>query len=107
MPGTYHILPANARYRKVRVPCYQTGRFHRHKFCEVERAVTLCGAIVEGGREDGCNVSIATPSWDKDWCHKCVGMVPWTEPTREIWRKQHGIETLNMEEWKKMVQSEA
>lgn len=99
MPGTYHILPAHARYTKMRVPCYQTGRYHRHRFCDVERVMALCGATVESGRDDGCNIIIANPNWDKDWCHNCVGIVPWTEPAGKIWQERHGIETLSVEEW--------
>ena len=36
MPGNYHIIPENARIRSKRVPCYETGRYHRHKTHEEE-----------------------------------------------------------------------
>ena len=48
------------------------------------------------GREDFCNVSIATPTSGKDWCHDCVKAIPWTDEGKVLSSERHGIDTYNL-----------
>ena len=60
--GNYHIIQFNAQSHRVRVRCHQGGRYHRHQYHIEEQFQVVCGAELVTGREDFCNVSIATPT---------------------------------------------
>ena len=100
MPGSYHIIHANAQYISKWVPCQESGRDHRHKQHEEETVQAACGRSLVRDRGNFCNVITATPSWDYDWCHDCVSTFPWKDAAREEWLNKHGIETLDVEAWK-------
>ena len=104
MPGTYHIIHANATYRMRRVRCYETGRYHRHNYHDEEYATAACGSEVSRDRSDFCNISIATPDWNYDWCHKCVQSFPWNEEGRTKWEAR-GIKTMGGEEWNEWIET--
>ena len=93
MPGTYHIIHANARYATRWVPCYETGRYHRHKTHKEQYVPSLCGGTLVEGRDQFCNAIIANPDWNYDWCHGCVRVLPWTDDARGKWLRK-GIDTL-------------
>ena len=93
MPGTYHIITA-VGYAKQRVSCYQTGPGHRHKSHIEESAPSACGRTVVQGRDQFCNISIANPRWDYDWCHDCVRAFSWPDKARKLWLAK-GIETVD------------
>jgi len=98
MPGTYHIIHANADYSSRRVRCYESGRYHRHKTHVEEYVRAVCGTELIRNRDKFCNIGIATPSWDYDWCHKCVRAFPWKDGARKQWQAK-GIETIPAESW--------
>ena len=93
MPGSYHIIQDNSQYWSRRVPCYETGRYHRHKTHIEEYARAACGAEVNLNTDTSCNLSILDPRWNKDWCHKCVRAYRWTGDAWKLWRSK-GIEAL-------------
>lgn len=97
MPGTYHIIPANARFTTKRVRCYGTGRYHRHKTHLEESVSAACGKTLVSGRNQFCSIDITTPDWKYDWCHDCVRAFLWTDVARSVWLKK-GIKTLDTDQ---------
>ena len=79
MPGTYHIIHANARYATRRVRCYETGRYHRHKTHEEESVSSVCGRTLVSRRDQFCNIGIADPNWKYD-----CGFTPLAGDTRTM-----------------------
>ena len=55
----YHILPLDADYRSRRVPCHETGHFHRHKTHVEQYTEALCGREIIKDSGNYCNLSIA------------------------------------------------
>ena len=104
MLGNYHIVHANARYTARRVPCYDSGRYHRHKTHEEKTVLSVCGRTLVRGRDQSCNISIADPYWNYDWCHDCVRAFLWTDEARKIW-KERGIDTLDFPSWEQWLQT--
>ena len=98
MPGTYHIIHCDTSYTSVGVPCYESGRYHRHKTHVEERYPSVCGLTLDRSRDESCNISIANPDWSYDWCHKCVKAFLWSDEGQQKWSAR-GIETLDREEW--------
>ena len=105
MLGKYHIIHANAQPIQRRVRCYETGRYHRHNTHVEEFFRSACGETFTLRQNDACNITIANPNWDKNWCHDCVKAFPWTEEARGIWREKHSIETLDHASWEKWVRT--
>ena len=101
MLGPYHIIHAYEQPIRRRVRCFETGRYHRHQTHIEEFFRAACGETFSRRESDCCNITIADPNWDKNWCQKCVKMFPWTEKARQIWLDKHGIETLDSESWKR------
>lgn len=99
MSGTFHIIHFHVQStrRRVPIPVYER-RSSQPKTREEERIKVACGKIIVIGEEQYCNISIATPEWDKDWCHDCVKAFPWTEDARKMWLGR-GIETLDSSSW--------
>ena len=93
MPGTYHIVHLNARY----FTRWVDGR-------KREFIGPVCGEDLPRERGQSCNISIATPSWNYDWCHDCVKAFPWTEDARKIWAKK-GIEAMDEHTWNEWINS--
>lgn len=60
--------------------------------------------IIVIGEEQYCNISIATPEWDKDWCHDCVRAFPWKDDARKIWLKK-GIEAMDLSSWSEWLKT--
>lgn len=104
MYSTYHMIHVNARYSPRRVRCYETGRYHRHQFHTEEYARAICGVTLVRDRDQFCNVGIADPRWDYDWCPSCVKLVPWSDKGKQMWVAR-GLEAMNSEEWKAWVES--
>ena len=104
MPGTYHIIHFDTTYTQVRVRCYESGRYHRHKTHIEERYPSVCGLTLERRGDQSCNIGIANPDWNYDWCHKCVKAFIWTGEARKTWAAKD-IETLSPEEWSKWIQT--
>ena len=98
MSGNYHIIHADENYSTRRVICYESGRYHRHQTHEERYVQAACGTVVSPDRGDFCNISIANPNWNYDWCHVCVRAFPWTDGAKEMWRKK-GITASNSLEW--------
>ena len=74
-----HILPANAGYATRRVPCRETGRYHRHKWHTEEHCEALCGAEVIRDQHRYVNITELRPDLlSRDSCRHCVEAVPWT-----------------------------
>ena len=97
MPGTYHIIHANARFAMKRVRCYGTGQSHRHKTHLEESVPAACGKILVSGRDQFCNIGIANPYWNHDWCHECVRVFPWTDDAKRLWLKK-GVKFLDADQ---------
>ena len=75
--GRFHII-ADIPYRTRVVPCYETGRFHRHKKHKEEFCNAVCGREVVRERDRFCSIIIANPrDWKYDWCRDCVATVRW------------------------------
>ena len=104
MPGSYHIIRVNARPYTRSAPCYKGGRYHRHKTCKEEFLPTACGGAVESSKNASCNISIANPDWNYDWCHACVRAFPWNQDGVNGWRKR-GIEALGSMDWAEWVKT--
>ena len=98
MPGNYHIIHFDTTYSQVRVRCYESGRYHRHQTHIEERYPSVCGLTLERSADRSCNIGIASPDWDYDWCRECVKAFIWTDEARKKWAAK-GIETLSPEEW--------
>ena len=93
MPGSYHIITLYAQPYSMRVRCHQEGRDHRHA-THIERFIeTVCKKTIPYGPDNCCNISIANPNWDKNWCRDCVTAFPWTDEGSKMWLEKHGIET--------------
>ena len=86
--GDYHIIPHLNQYSVRHVPCYETGRYHRHKTHEEKYTTALCGKEVVRGRDESCSVGIADPNWDKDWCPACLSEAPWGDKAATILKKR-------------------
>lgn len=104
MPGTYHIIPFRARYTTRRVPSYAIGPGHRRKTHMEESVRAKCGRTLVKGRDQFCNISIATPDWNYDWCHDCVRAYPWNEDGRKAWLRR-GIETMDSSSWEEWLKT--
>ena len=102
MPGSYHIIHFNTTYSLVRVKCYEFGRHHRHQTHIEERYPSVCGLTLDRGADRSCNIGIAYPDWNYDWCHVCVKAFIWTDEARKKWAAR-GIETLSLEEWSEWI----
>ena len=63
MPNQFHILHGYASYQRDDV----TG---------TETIPSACGVTLVHNRDDYCNISIANPDWNHNWCHDCVRMFP-------------------------------
>ena len=105
MAGTYHLIHHNANYASRRVRCQEGGQYHRHKTHLEESVRSVCGKTLVRNRDKFCNVGIAEPSWDKDWCHDCVRAFPWTEQARKLWLGIHGIETHDNDAWEEWLRT--
>ena len=66
MPGSYHII----------YPFTDTRS---------QRFSALCDEVLERNKVDYCNVGIANPNWDYDWCHACVQAAEWTDEAKRLW----------------------
>ena len=95
MPGTYHIIHDHSQWGTRRVPNYGAGSGRRHKTRKEETVIATCGRTLVIGRDQCCNIGIATPEWNYDWCHDCVRAFPWEEDARKMWLKK-GIETMDL-----------
>ena len=74
---SYHIIVAT-HYHERRVPCNETGRYHRHKTHVEQYTTALCGREVTKGKDGFCNLSIANPvEWPRNWCRSCIEAVSW------------------------------
>ena len=54
-------------------------REHRQDY-----ATALCGLEVVRHRDEYCNVDIANPQWEHDWCVECVCRTIWTEEEIQV-----------------------
>ena len=79
MPGSFHILASDAKYE------YSRGS-------QTATIKAVCGRTLTRYQDDYCNIAIANPNWDKDWCHDCVKCYRWPGDDVDIWRDLHGIE---------------
>ena len=74
-----HILPENAVYATRRVPCRETGRYHRHNWHMEKYCEALCGKKVVKGQHKYINITEVSPDFlSRDSCRRCVEAVPWT-----------------------------
>ena len=100
MPGTYHIIHFDARYRTAPV-----GRGQYRGRTRVEQSTqAACGQFVVRDRDTYCSIKIANPNWAYDWCHACVRAYPWSDDARKLWLGK-GIETLDPASWEQWLQT--
>lgn len=69
-----HILPPDAYYRTRRVPCRESGRYHRHQSHVEEFTFAICGAEVLRGT-GAVNLTIFSPNLKSAWCFDCYEKV--------------------------------
>ena len=87
----FHILPADAKYRAITPPNTQM----RDPDDPVRQTINAaCGATLVRYRDEYCNVMIANPEWNREWCHDCVRAFRWPQPTRAAWEEQLDISDL-------------
>ena len=91
--GTYHIVRRHAQY-------FTTPSGGRRK----EFIKSVCGKVLARDEDNSCNMAIANPSWNRDWCHDCVRAYPWTEDARKIWLEK-GIEAMEHSSWLEWINS--
>ena len=74
----YHIVAPDARYVGS-----QRGR-------EERIVIAVCGAEVKESDPNACNLGIANPDWDYNWCRDCVLFYwdDWTEEGKAKWQKK-------------------
>ena len=101
----YHIVHANAHYATRRVRCHETGRYHRHQTHEEEYTLSVCGETLIRDVEPACNISIANPEWNYNWCSDCVNSFPWDDNDRKLWLDKHGIETMDEDSWRQWLRT--
>ena len=83
----FHIIPVANSYHQRRVPCHQTGRYHRHKTHIEQYIRTLCGKEVVKDRDEYCSISTADPDWPNAWCQACVESTEaWTPEEMKKWQ---------------------
>ncbi len=102
MLGTYHIIHYHAQYTTRRIPYYVSGPNHRRKTRLEEIVKSVCGETLVVNKDQFCNLSIVTPSWNYDWCHDCVRAFPWKENARKVWLKK-GIESMDLPSWDEWI----
>ena len=90
--GNYHVIGINAHYYTERF------RDYRGRTRTVELTTAVCGVELNRANTNFCNISIAGPQWDYDWCHNCVRYFSdiWTDEAKKLWREK-GIAMLSKE----------
>ena len=83
MKGTFHIVHLDATYTSI-------GK--------KESITAACGKVLIRGEDDYCNISMAGPNLNYDWCHDCVKAFPWRSKSKKAWLER-GIEVLDPSSW--------
>lgn len=78
--SVWHLLPLQASWRVQRVPCHETGYYHRHKTHEEKYTKALCGAKILEGQGNYCNLGFFLEGFRPDQpvcsaCHKFVQLL--------------------------------
>ena len=89
--GTYHIIYPWAQLHRERVRRDIDNSTRRHRYHFEETFQAICGATTP--RDSCCNLSIANPNWNYNWCHGCVKAITWNDDGKRLWLERHGIGT--------------
>ena len=96
-----HIVVAD-NYSRRYERCHETGRDHRHQYCVIEYALTLCGREFQRRYRNAVAPELAiqfAKDWP-DWCEECLQAFPWwTAAGIKAWQEAGylgGDETLRL-----------
>lgn len=87
--GNHHLVHTYANYTTI-----STGADEEN----TQTIPAVCGAVLTRYQDEYCNVSIADPGWDKDWCEPCVVGIAWSNEATAGWRKR-GLDAKELTEY--------
>ena len=61
-------------------------------------APAVCGKLLDKDEDGYCNISVADPEWDKDWCEPCVVAIAWSNQFTLKWQER-GIGAMELTEY--------
>ena len=61
-------------------------------------APAVCGRLLAKDEDDYCNISVADPGWDKDWCEPCVIAIAWSNEFTLKWQER-GIGAMELTDY--------
>lgn len=90
MDQHFHILPQDAAYETVNFATPNPNLDPADYSYQTIRAA--CGAQLVRYQDEYCNIVIANPKWERNWCADCVRAFHWSEPDRIVWIRLHNIQ---------------
>ena len=64
----------------------------------------VCGKLLAENEDDYCNISIADPEWDKDWCEPCVIAIAWSNRFTLKWQER-GIGAMELTDYVQWIRA--
>ena len=75
--GDYHLIHSFAEYTTMPMGLAEENP---------QTIPAVCQAVLTRFKDGYCNVSIANPDWDKDWCEPCIAGVAWNNELTAKWQ---------------------